>query len=246
MDDYDTVEYEHLHTLSERVHSLGTSRLFAVLGADEATRAAAYRTGVAEAIAREAAALMAAPAERRAPLVRVRLSEPLHQDLLDQLDHELQLLDAPTALLDIVCSAAPSWRWADQHPGACQTPLDPTIDLAQSSAGRDTPAGWVPIVNELHRGLVAEIGPHHVLRADQKAGRLRYSVLRDRPLTDNERVAYQRLTELAVAASRRACEVCGGEVSEPNTFLTRCAEHPFPSVTHVRARPPGWRPDGPS
>ncbi|BAK33116.1 hypothetical protein MLP_01020 [Microlunatus phosphovorus NM-1] len=63
--------------------------------------------------------------------------------------------------------------FADEHPEALSTLADSSIRLTGDDAW-SLPAGWVPLVNELHASLVAILGDYRLEQASQKSGGLRY------------------------------------------------------------------------
>lgn len=141
-------------------------------------------------------------------------------------------------------------RWADQHPEALKAPVDPTIRLIDGDVRHRwaLPAGWVSIVNRLHRDLFDLIGSYELARVTQKAGVLRYAVDPD-GLSGLDRDTWDELNRLIACARQESlitCEVCG----EPSDGVrrvvsTRCERHPIDRPNRVRgatARPPGWSP----
>lgn len=131
-----------------------------------------------------------------------------------------------------------TWLYADEHPEALQELADPSIVLsAQRSPAQvwALPAGWVRIVNELHRDLQELCGEYMVTRVDQKAGRLCFYIA---PVAQG--AAAERI-ERAVELSGRTCEVCGESAPTPSPFTTRCDRHASSKGTRIRgalARPP--------
>ena len=135
------------------------------------------------------------------------------------------------------------WCWADQHPEACQTLLDPTI-VPVDAEPRDTrfgesaiavPAGWVPVANQLHRDITNLVGPYEVIQAGQKHCGLRWLTTVD--TCDDVR-------ELIAQAHRRTedlCGVCGAPRDPDQRNPPRCREHPLGVVPFAVARPPRRR-----
>lgn len=132
-------------------------------------------------------------------------------------------------------------KWADQRQDACQEIADPTIQLATSEPLGHVwalPAGWMPLVNRLHRDLQDLLGDYEVTLVGQKAGGLRFYTS---PIARGE--AAER-TGAAREESWRTCEICGGP-AERSKFTTRCPAHERPQGAAARiaiARPPGWVP----
>lgn len=131
----------------------------------------------------------------------------------------------------------PRRLWADEFPDACQDLLDPTIQVSSApddprSGLTELPAGWVPIVNELHRDIVGEAGAYVLATAGQKGRGLRYEVV------GAAGPAIRGLIAAAVDRSRTTCSVCGqlGEPSNP----PRRASHPRRATPVVFVRPPAW------
>lgn len=135
--------------------------------------------------------------------------------------------------------------WADEHPLALQTLVDPTIRVSDEDLKQwSLPAGWVEVVNRLHVGLQAVLGEYWVVGVSNKMSSLRYSI--DRYGREAGPGVYDAVAELlakAKAESLATCSLCGapanGSVS-PGT--TRCEEHPTTGESRGRgalARPPG-------
>lgn len=134
-------------------------------------------------------------------------------------------------------------RWADQHPEALQKLVDPAITLAHPGRGWELPAGWVLIVNRLHRGLVDLLGDYEVVRVGNKMSALRYAIIRPSDESTEVRRAVNDLLQEAKAESLSTCDLCGGPANGNLSFgVTRCEAHqstresPFPGAL---ARPPG-------
>ncbi|MFT4086180.1 MAG: hypothetical protein QM658_03345 [Gordonia sp. (in: high G+C Gram-positive bacteria)] len=234
-------EYDRQHTLAQRIELARVVGLFHARPDDEEDAAGQATAAV---IAREAVTLWSAPGFEQEGIARVRLAYPIHQHQFDLFTRELELLDASPRLMEIVRRAMPRWRWADQYPDACQELLDPSIRVANPSFfnQRETPCGWVPLINSLHAEITEKIGAHAVQCASQKFGRLRYSAVFDVSLSYEQAALYKLLLEEAHEKSYGLCEVCGGRVQQRSITLTRCSLHPFGTTPHVHARPPGWRP----
>lgn len=141
-------------------------------------------------------------------------------------------------------------RWADQHPEARQELVDPTIVLAGASTevprGWELPAGWVLIVNRLHRGLVDLLGNYEVVRVGNKMSALRYAITQPGDASLEAISAANSLLHAAKTESLSTCDLCGGTAhGKPSFGVTRCEAH-RPSrespVPGALARPPGWRP----
>lgn len=141
-------------------------------------------------------------------------------------------------------------RWADQHPEALQELADPTITLAGGTPGGhqgwELPAGWVPIVNRLHGGLIDLLGHYEVVRVGNKMAALRYAITRPGDASLEGDSAVNALLLAAKGESLSTCDLCGGPASGTLSFgVTRCEAHrssrerPVPGAL---ARPPGWRP----
>lgn len=128
--------------------------------------------------------------------------------------------------------------WADEHPEALSTLADPSIRLTGDDAW-SLPAGWVPLVNELHATLVAVMGDYQLEQASQKSGGLRYLTV---PVARGEAAD---LITAARGVSYRTCELCGKPGGRAaGQFSTRCDRHPSARPDRVPgavARPPGWR-----
>lgn len=123
--------------------------------------------------------------------------------------------------------------WADQHKGADQTVVDPMIRL-HPQCDWALPAGWVPVVNDLHERLSSVVPGYCVTQAGQKADRLKFRIdVLDR--------AAERMIVEAAERTATMCTVCGGPVAEPSN-APRCAAHPRRDVPHAMARPPGQVP----
>ena len=140
----------------------------------------------------------------------------------------------------------PHWLWADEHPSALRTTIDPTIEVAPS-ARWDLPAGWSGVVNDLHADLL-DLLPrgYTVTQADQKMARLRYYTV-ERDATPEQRAAVTVLTGIAAERTKQLCEVCG-QLAPLGVQAVRCGDHPLfgPSrVPHARAVPPPRRPAAP-
>lgn len=138
--------------------------------------------------------------------------------------------------------------WADQHPEALQELVDPTITLAggggDAHRGWELPAGWVPIVNRLHRSLVDLIGDYEVVRVGNKMSALRYAITRPGDKGPEIHRAVDDLLQAAKAESLSTCDLCGGPATGTLSFgVTRCEVHqstresPVPGAL---ARPPRW------
>ncbi|WP_460802136.1 hypothetical protein [Microbacterium sp. GXF6406] len=102
-----------------------------------------------------------------------------------------------------------------------QATADARIPLAPDASWR-LPVGWMPVVNALHRELVALVGDYEINHGVwQKAGRLRY--LAEFPVVS---ARARRLAHEAQERTASLCEVCGGPgmraVASP-----RCAKHPM-------------------
>lgn len=134
--------------------------------------------------------------------------------------------------------------WADQHPEALQELVDPTITLAggggDAHRGWELPAGWVPIVNRLHRSLVDLIGDYEVVRVGNKMSGLRYAIDRPGEVSSEVNQAVNNLLLAARTKSLSTCDLCGEPAEGRLSFgVTRCQAHQRP-VPAARARPPGW------
>lgn len=125
--------------------------------------------------------------------------------------------------------------WADEHPDACQELLDPTIRYVDEPDNprvglTDIPAGWVPIVNQLHHDIAAVAGDYTVEIAGQKGYGLRYQLVG--PVEPRVR----ELIAAATVASERVCTTCGAPCEPANP--PRCDRHPRGTTPFVFARPP--------
>ena len=202
----------------------------------------------AEAVAALAAELWTARADQRLSIAQTRLSEPVHVDLITQLHAEIGLLTDDERLLDIVDRATPSWRWADQQPGALQTRVHPAIRCDPQLWS--LPAGWAGIVNELNQSLYEAIGPYTVSNADQKLFRLRYYATPAAGFTEESRRIIpeleRRIAELE--AMRRTLlhlvHACHGDGRPDCPILDDLATEPSPSA-EPGTRPPASRRHGP-
>lgn len=145
---------------------------------------------------------------------------------------------------------SPQHRWADQHPEACQEPADPGI-LLHKDGPQDhwsLSAGWVPLMNRLHRDLAGLLGEYRVLRAGNKMSFLRVSLDRYHRHDDGPDV-WREVNDLLQAIkeeSLRTCELCGGPAGGSiSPGSTRCPPHESTRkkpVLGALARPPGWVP----
>lgn len=132
-----------------------------------------------------------------------------------------------------------TWLYADEHPEALDSIADHTIVLTSSRPKCHVwalPAGWVQVVNRLHRDLLELGGEYVVTRADQKAGRLCYYIT---PLPQG--AAAERIAA-AEEELRHTCELCGVHTAETSTYATRCRRHtsrPGHRILGAMARPPG-------
>lgn len=135
-------------------------------------------------------------------------------------------------------------RWADLRPEALRDLVDPTIAFADGVDARTAwalPAGWVRIVNRLHRDLLELLGEYRLVDVTQKSGRLRYLI--DDYGYDGEPGLSEAVRDRLHAAqdeSMTTCEVCS-EPAEHSILCTRCTQHPIARpnrVTAVLARPP--------
>lgn len=137
----------------------------------------------------------------------------------------------------------PNWLWADEHPSACCTPIDPTIELL-SSVRWGLPGGWINVVNDLHADLLDLLPDGYaVVQADQKLARLRYYTA-ERVASPELRAAVTVLTGIAAERTKTLCEVCGRPASR-DAQAVRCEAHPLfgPNrVPHAKAVPPPVRP----
>lgn len=125
--------------------------------------------------------------------------------------------------------------WADELPDACQTLLDPTIQYVDESGNprvglTDIPAGWVPLINALHRDIAAIEPDYTVVTAGQKAHGLRYQIVG--PVEPQVR----ELIAAATVASESVCTTCGVSCEPANP--PRCDRHPRRGTPFVFARPP--------
>jgi len=121
-----------------------------------------------------------------------------------------------------------SMLFADEHPEALSTLADSSIRLTGDDAW-SLPAGWVPLVNELHARLVAILGDYQLEQASQKSGGLRYLTV---PVARGESAD---LITAARGVSYRTCELCGKPGGRAaGRFSTRCDRHP--SRPHPRGR----------
>ncbi|MFT3715666.1 MAG: hypothetical protein QM774_06885 [Gordonia sp. (in: high G+C Gram-positive bacteria)] len=234
-------------TLDERIKFTWTRRLFEAHlerdldgEYDPEVLLAIRAQGTAEAIAALAAELVFASPDRRAGIAATRLSEPVHAHEIEQLHRELQMLDAPQDLVDVVTRSIPRWRWQDQQPDACQLRVHPLIKCDPDRWS--LPAGWIGVVNELNQDLFDAIGPYDVGAVGQKLNRLRYQAVPAGGFTDANRGIVTELRDRAIEASRRTCSYCGRHRDDADPYTDRCTEHPLSThPTHVRARLPGWR-----
>lgn len=128
--------------------------------------------------------------------------------------------------------------YADEHPEALQELADPSIRLSTAEPESYVwalPAGWVSLVNRLHRDLAALLGDYEVTLAGQKAGALRFYTS---PVARGE--AHDRIAA-AREESLGTCEVCG-KPGGRSRFSTRCSRHPVAGPDRIPgavARPPG-------
>lgn len=125
--------------------------------------------------------------------------------------------------------------WADEYLDACQELLDPTIRFVGEADNprvglTDVPAGWVPLINQLHRDIAAVVGDYTVETAGQKGHALRYQIVG--PVDSQVR----DLIAAAAVASERVCTTCGLSCEPANP--PRCDRHPRGSTPFVFARPP--------
>lgn len=148
----------------------------------------------------------------------------------------------------------PFGRWADQHPEALQELVDPTIKLAAGTNyvrdGWELAAGWVPVVNRLHAGLVSLLGGYEVVRVGNKMSALRYAIDRPGDVSPEVHQAVDDLLQAAKAESLSTCDLCGRPARGRLSFgVTRCEAHQSTRENTIHgalARPPGWTPDAES
>lgn len=139
---------------------------------------------------------------------------------------------------EVLLAEGRSSLFADEHPEALQELVDPSIRLSTAEPESYVwalPAGWVSLVNRLHRDLAALLGDYEVTLAGQKAGGLRFYVS---PVARGE--AHDRIAA-AREESLDTCEVCG-EPGAHSRFSTRCSRHPVTGPDRILgavARPPG-------
>lgn len=105
---------------------------------------------------------------------------------------------------------------------ATPDPLDSVKSRRAPGASIGVPAGWVPLMLELHAALV-EVSPAFAYaQVKQKWGELRVYVSGAHPEARD-------LIAAAEARSREVCEVCGGagsaHVSSHGWYRALCAEH---------------------
>lgn len=113
---------------------------------------------------------------------------------------------------------------AAEHPYAVQTLADPAIRLT-SGAEWELPAGWVLLVNALHRDLAVLAGGYAVALIGQKAGGLRLIIAGERRLDP----AMRARIDAAREASLEICDLCGAPADRPSwrtRLITRCPAHP--------------------
>lgn len=131
--------------------------------------------------------------------------------------------------------------WADQHPEACQETLDPTIVPVDIEPGNprfgvlSVPAGWVPVANELHRGIVALVGDYEVIQAGTKGCGLRWLT------TVDTRDDVRALIRVAHERTKSLCGVCGDQRDPDQRNPPRCENHRFGATPFAVARPPRRR-----
>ncbi|WP_129656334.1 hypothetical protein [Rothia halotolerans] len=176
---------------------------------------------------------------------------------------EVDVLDSddPDSLAERICWAGemvvdaerrqlnPRFAWADQHPAALQELVDPSIRLTGLQYVWGLPAGWVPIMNRLHRDLVAPelLGDYAVTSAGNKMSFLRVALDRYQRDDGNPDVwtAVNDRLRAAKEESLRTCDLCGGPAEGTVSFgITRCPAHAqehVPGPGGATARPPGWR-----
>jgi len=139
---------------------------------------------------------------------------------------------------EVLLAEGRSSLFADEHPEACQELADPSIRLSTAEPESHVwalPAGWVGVVNRLHRDLAALLGEYTITLAGQKSGGLRFYTS---PVARGE--AFERI-DAARDESRTVCEVCG-EPGGRSRFSTRCPHHPVAGPDRIPgavARPPG-------
>lgn len=130
------------------------------------------------------------------------------------------------------------WPWAGEVDGASQVIADSSIVIADSDSW-DLPAGWMDLVNCLHRQVFEVLGPYEIWTVDQKLIRLRFRVSVYDASEHWDQV--DGLVRRAWAESGFICDFCGVIVRSSASYdRTRCTLHRSERVGDAIARPPRW------